>query len=588
MEQNKSISLITLQPAQTAVISEEKLFAEKVLKIPASLRNCWDIVDTFTEVGDPESGLLLVHYNEEYDPELRSHEPLRRVRGIIIDKQTGAIISESLGHDEVLSCHGPLTETKTSITFETEIRKYVNSFEAAPDERPKITVGTREFPKDKTAMFLGYEGAIIRIFKWNNKIFFSSHRKIDAKKSGWGGRTIFLDIYKRLGGPPIESFYGDEITSPYCHMFLIADNEIRLASSTSDNRIIYLGVKKVWNEEEYAQEDGPYYYPGEFPLITPQFTSQISPFASGDVRPMLMQPAINVGMVNKFMFPNQFAPDVPPTPEAIQYGAKEHEMVVDYSADGSRVNEIYFRRMAQKMADERLNGGDFIVIFTQGANGETIVYRLETLAFQYRVQITADDPNLYHRFAIEMVSFTKGNPHELLTNYPKYIGSDDKELDLSTPQSRQIYWWSLYHDAVAPVFKKEVQTFYSRYDDDVEELSKFILNDFPKLMTSEKVVKDTMKKLSEGKIKDTDIPEDLKRKIEEFKRINEKTQTRIKDLQLIATNSSSKVKTAPFIILKNLLYKETGQSLYKMITTMQNLKKLRVQTKAAQPMTSTQ
>lgn len=450
-----NVTLVDRLPGdeETPVDSVKEIVTE-VLGLPSYLNKYWDLINFYPPEGTPQ--LALAHYNENYDPYNRQHEPLRSIRGTIVDLTNRAVIADSYGYTQNLPCYEPLTEERSAanplgtIQLQTEIATYLNDIEIAPEEVPKVNVGGRVFDKATTKLFLGYEGAMIRIFKWNGQVFFSTHRRIDAVRSNWGGRTPFFTLYNQLGGPNIESLFGAEPYSPYCYMFLIVHNDIRIATSTRDNRIIFIGAKKVWDLERLSQPGQPYAWSGQFEVRVPPAGREPDPFSPQLNRALIIQPSVNVEIANKFLFPNTFAPAVPKTDETAAFGVKEHEIVIDYNEDGSQVDEIYFERLPQKIKDERLSGGDFIILYSQTPEGNTIVYRLEPSAFEYRVGITGNNPNLYNRFVTEMVNFTKADPAELVDVYPQYNGAEDRPMSLARPEDRQIYWWSLFYDAVPP------------------------------------------------------------------------------------------------------------------------------------------
>jgi len=533
----------------TTDLNAVKAFVGQALGIPMNLWTYWEIIDRYP-ADKPE--LALAHYTEDYDPYNRSHEPLRKIRGTVVDLTTGAVVADSYGYTQTLPVYGPLREFTSpdnpsgSIILQTEVPLYFNRVEDAPEEAVKLRMGDREFDQSTTRLSIGYEGVLVRIFKWKDQVFFSTHRRIDALRSGWGGRKPFYELYTKLGGPDLKSIFGEEPYSPYCHQFLVVDNEIRLATSTRDNRILYLGVKKVWNEEIYATESGPYAWSDEFVLYVPQKGEKSEPevFSQEIDRAMFIQSSISVATANKFLFPQYYAPRIPASGEAAGYNAKENELIIDYTDDGE-VREVYFNPVSEQISDERVIGGDFVIMYTQTPDGETIVYRLEPTAFEYRVMVTGNDPNMYHRFVTEMIHFTKGDPHDLLSKYPRYIDSSG-QLHLDEPVERRIYWWSLFYGAVAPAFKEEVDGYLQRYNDDIKKVADFIVSDFPK-------------------IKDE----------EELKRINQNTRNRFTELRQIASDISRREKRRPHTVLVNLLYKETGPSLYKMMSTVRNILRFR-------------
>jgi hypothetical protein len=551
MESKYAPSVSLVDAPKVEIIDPLKAYVAKILGLDSNLNAFWDIIDSYPKDEKVNPQLVLVHYNEKLDVYNRSHEPLLRIRGIIIDVVTGAIVCDSYGHTQSLPCYDYLSEENENISVPTQVSMYLGS---DVEENAKITIGTRCFDKNTTKLFLGYEGAMVRVFKWNNKIFFSTHRRIDASKSNWGGRREFTDLYNELKGPSLESFFGNESYSPYCYMMLIAHNEIRLATSTRDNRIIFIGMKKVWDPSVYAIANGPYEWVEEYPINIPKDSEDSSIFSNDHNHSLIIQPSIDVKIANKFLFPSKFADDL--TSKNDSYKAKERELVVEYEIDSNSVSNVYMNHSGPVGSDE-LAGGDFIIIYTHTPDGKTVVYRLESPAFEYRVKVTKNDPNLYHRFAVKMVKFTKSEGSDLHEKYPLYVNERGRTMSLKTPLERHTYWWSLFYDAVAPCYKDEVDGFLKRYISDVERIATFIFNDYPKL--KDKLVE----------------------KSEERKRISPQTQERFEDIRGIAT-ATREHGQSPIKIINNLLYKETGPSLYRMITTVRNLEKLKaVQLKAA-------
>jgi hypothetical protein len=562
-----TVTLVDRLPgSEEPSIDPVKAIVTKALGLPPYLNKYWDVIDYYPSKEAPE--LALAHYNDLYDPSNRLHEPIRKIRGVTVDLKTGAIVADAYGYTQTLPCYEPLTESHGaddptgSIQLQTEIATYLNDFETAPEEAPKITVGTRSFDKGSTSIFIGYEGALIRIFKWKGQVFFSTQRRINAVRSNWGGRAGFLTLYKQLNGPEPESLFGPELYSPFCYMFLVVHNEIRIASSTRDNRIVFIGMKKVWDPAKYSQPGGPYAWAGEFQPRLPSPGKEPSAFSPDPNRALIIQPSIDVATANKFLFPNAFARSIPP--EAASFGAKDQEIVIDYNEDGTRVDEIYFQRLPNQIKDKRLSGGDFVILYTRSPQGETIVYRLESSAYEYRVGITGNNPNFYNRYVVEMVKFTRANlddPNDPIFSYPQYIVKG-QPMSLTRPEDRQVYWWSIFYDAVPPSYKDEVDGFWSRYDRDLSKVATFILTDYPK------IIDPNNPGLQAGE-------EKAKQILEEVKRISEDTRRRFDDLRKIATGAARNARRAPFSVLRGLLINETGPSLYRMITTVQNIEKLR-------------
>jgi len=526
-------------------MNQIKDFVEKSLTIPKHLYQYWDILDVYPKE-EPE--LALAHYNELFDPYNRSHEPLRKIRGVIVDLTTGAKVCDSHGYTQSLTCYDKLNITKTSsdpsgtISFTSDKTMYYNTVENAPEESPKFNIGERSFDAATTRLFVGYEGVMVRLFKWKGKVFFSTHKRIDGTNSFWGGRRKFLDIYNELHGPDVETMFGQEMYSPYCHLFLVVHNDLRLASSTRDNRIFYVGAMSVWDTEKFASEDGPYYSKDGVDLKLPNFEKETKDMFSTDYnRVMIKQPSVDIDTANKFLFPEEYAKELP-----INVPADLFEIVVEYTKDGSEVSDVYSKKLGRYNTDDRMNGGDFVIAYTKTSEGNTVVYRLESNSFVYRVQITGNDPNMYHRFVIEMPNFTKGDPKELKSKYPLFTDDQGQPLDLVTPFGRQTLWHNIFYYSVPPAYRKSVDGYYRKYMSDIRVLATFIMYEAEKITDEE-----------------------------ELKRINNNTKDRYRDTRMLSHILSNSQNRSPRDALLSILYKETGPSLYKMISTMNSIKKYR-------------
>jgi hypothetical protein len=507
------------------------------LGLDPKLDRFWDIIDVYPK---EQPRLCLVHYNDEMDPNNREHGPLLQLRGMIIDIVTGAVVSKAFGYNHTLTCDGPIQEDENNILVPTEIKEYFSDYSDNPSENPKFKHGLRPFPKERSAIFLGGESIVVRFFKWDNKVFFSTYRKIEGEKSAWGGRALFSETFRRLmPGFDQEMLFGPEPFSPYTFVFLISDYGTRIITSISENRVLFLALMKTWEETEY-----PMYTQFSIPLQSLPVPRDPEPDVfSGQVdKPMRTQITITVDLANKFLFPRQFATPVPPG-----VNAKDYELIPQYSQTSQEIVDIYFKDPGYDSNDERLTGGDMIMIYTMDASGLTQLYRIDSPSVGYRAMVTGNDPVPYHQFVITMPTFSKGNPDELSQIYPRYT-FNGTNLNLTKAEERRKWWWSIFYDAVSPDFKDEADNYLTRYKKDLERVANFILKETNTLSDDEK------------------------------RMVNDKSRQRFG--QLLETARTGKF--GPFPALMDLLYKETGDSMYKMITTVRNIDRARVRAKAVQ------
>lgn len=109
----------------------------------------------------------------------------------------------------------------------------------------------------------GFEGVVIRIFKYNNVIYYSTNRKLDSTKSKWGGDSeTFKKMYHELGGiDPDFLFDKETISSPISYCFMIVHPSLQMSSSHNIGNGFILGLTSScsWSLDE---ANCPFYYDG--------------------------------------------------------------------------------------------------------------------------------------------------------------------------------------------------------------------------------------------------------------------------------------------------------------------------------------
>lgn len=509
------------------------------LGLDLALLPYWEILDSYPK-DNPR--LYLCHYNNKQigdyvvDPDNRRHWPLLEIRGLIVDIVTGAIVCGGYGHSHVIRLNSPLGENQEAILVDSDVKVYLERYEDNPEEQPKITVGTQAFPKASTALFLGSESVVLRSFKWNGQVFLSTYNRISADNVFWGNRAKFGDAFRKLtSGFELQSMYGDEPFSPFTYMFIMNDSCVRLISSIRENRVFYLGMIKTWQEDKY-----PAYTSKQILPRHPEFNGEESSplemvgFSPATVdRPMRPQRQISIYQANQYMFPDRFAPNVPKDSEF-----EPLEIVPLYYPElKAPLEQVLFCRPNHPITDEVISGGDFTVLYSQGMDGRTRVYHLEPPSWRFRAAITNNDPNMYHQFVLKMAEFTKASPAALeAENYPMY-SHDGKPLNLSIPFDRRLLFWDMFLDSVAPEFKGEVDDYMNKYQRDLSAVANYILNDWRRANQADK----------------------------DF--FNENTRKRFDQLSEMA-----RTQKEPFNSLLGMLHRETGNSMYKMITLVRKLR----------------
>lgn len=81
---------------------------------------------------------------------------------------------------------------------------------------------------DTSVIEPAYEGTIVRIFKYNGEVFFSTYNRLHAETGmiNGSGKT-FLQMYLELGGTPLDELFGNQKTSDAVHVVQIVspDNQ---------------------------------------------------------------------------------------------------------------------------------------------------------------------------------------------------------------------------------------------------------------------------------------------------------------------------------------------------------------------------
>jgi len=162
----------------------------------------WSVIDTY-------ENLALVHYNPKTDFQKFGH-----IRGLLLDTESGDIIADSFGY--------------TPIAIYDEI--------TAIDDTVSVTdvdgINHKFLLTDKDVYVKRvFEGVVIRVIWYNNKMYRITHKKINPIRSKWGNSKRFLDIYDESNGPTAEQLF--DTTKPYsstCYHFLAVDGTLLVAT----------------------------------------------------------------------------------------------------------------------------------------------------------------------------------------------------------------------------------------------------------------------------------------------------------------------------------------------------------------------
>ena len=535
----------------------------------------WDILSVYPEQKSSSEPvqLALIHYNDKYDPDVRATSVIRNLRGTIVDVRNKIVYAESYGYPEALTALSPITASigedgkPVSYEFETQLKVYHS--DQNENEKPKLTFGTREFDASRCTFHVGYEGVILRVFKYAGRVFFATHKNLYGEKSFFGD-AHFGKIYDRLRGPELRT--GEKIGSfeqpfqegssglfrsrlaysPYCYIFLMVDNKIRVATTTRDNRIIFIAMKEMWSPMQHAKQPGDCYFcESEDDFVKPNEVIYLkNTYSNPDDKPLTRQSEIDVTLANAILFPDRFAnhvaaqvaePDNSTNPDKPRVStlSNHKQLTYVYNDDNSKVLRVDYVAPNTTPHDERLRGGDFVIMYYRTETGNMLLFHIESIPFNYRVKVTNNDPIYYHRFVVESAQVAGKNGAAHIHNEYALIG----DFNLNYVDDRLKMWHAIFLDAVRIEARAEVGTYLSKYKQGIRDVANFILHN--------------------AEITD----------LEEKKRINDKTIERFEDLRTIAIRATS--GDTPINIMIALLHNEKGDSLYKMMTTVRKIMELR-------------
>jgi len=162
----------------------------------------WSVIDTY-------ENLALVHYNPKTD-----FQKFGYIRGLLLDTETGDIIADSFGYTPIAICDqiSPVDDVIN-----------INDVDGVNHKFSLID-------KDVYVKRV-FEGVVIRVIWYKNKMYKITHKKINPIRSKWGKSKRFLDIYDEANGPTAEQLF--DTTKPYsstCYHFLAVDGSLLVAT----------------------------------------------------------------------------------------------------------------------------------------------------------------------------------------------------------------------------------------------------------------------------------------------------------------------------------------------------------------------
>lgn len=192
-------------------MSKEKcLEYSEILGLPREFENLLEIVDR-------DGPLHMVSLKEPSDA-------LYEIRGVVVDYEKRVIVCPSLGYDRIIRVENHLKEI---------------------DGKLIIPMNDNSLSFSQYELFVGYEGALLRVYKYEGNVYISSYKAINCQKAKWGRGFSFLSLFLQYLKRDPESLFGKEKTYRHFYSFLLTHPSLRLSSSFSYNGLILLNSEKT-------------------------------------------------------------------------------------------------------------------------------------------------------------------------------------------------------------------------------------------------------------------------------------------------------------------------------------------------------
>ncbi len=356
ISQNSDISVI--EPVDQT--ENNRLIVAKVLNIPND--QSWEIVNS-------DGDLVMIHY-------VHDHADLSiygKLRGVVVDVKRRVQVADSYGYTPtaVYDALIPNDKNQLVLTDQTGLIHYIDK-----DDQIKH----------------GLEGVLIRVFKWNGKVYYSSHRRFDISRSRWGDSLPFLTIYQMLGGPDGSKLFPEnEMFSRTVHFFLAEHPGLLhvTKSQVGTGFLYHLGYRTMWSIDPVNSlfrttddKGNPRLSPGQTKLS------------------WLQDERINLGFVSSIVYipkTRSTIPNFEESKERVKSGASP-EIVslpnISYQKANTLLRYGYYQQYNDEQVDFRLRTGEFIVIY----KSDGTLLRVESRAYRWRANTTDDNPNRRHRF----------------------------------------------------------------------------------------------------------------------------------------------------------------------------------------------
>jgi len=391
-----------------------------------------------------EKGLYLLH--SDVEPK-RAGLP----RGIVVDLERGVMICSSFGFTPTapMDCLSLIPGTDGDL--------------AVTDEH----LNQHIFKHNNYCITPAYEGVIVRVFKHDGIVYFSTHKKLDCSRSRWGRSDYFLDIYKKLGGPSGSDLFPEDVLySPWCYIFLLVDRELLVATKQDIGvgYIVDLGLQQMW---EYSPE-GPF-------KTTEDDGEDSRTFAGPEHR----RPIIVSALEGKLNFT----------------GGEESFLVRPCQLSLEEANRFLKQGYLNEDEDEEVGSkfsGESVILYQYDDSGRlSDSVRVQSQGYHWRIRMRGDNPNLRHRFYQLLNDALKpDNVDSLLSKYPLFYRREKRdkrrdtiwvdhcgqsiELDLRQTDDRIFLVYVTFYESLPAAQKSEGMRLWDDFKKDRDDVTAWI------------------------------------------------------------------------------------------------------------------
>jgi hypothetical protein len=322
----------------------------------------WDVISS-----SPEHNLYMVHHKPE-----ANLSDYGQIRGIVVDTKAKTIVARSYGY------------TPTIVSDQVLIQPGDGNIHLIDQLGLEHTVDPA-----RSLFKVGFEGTLINVFKHDGIVYRSTRKRLDPSRSRWGNSKTFMEMYWSLGGPSDEVLFDPASKySPYCHVFIVVHPDVLVVSKDNigDGYLVYLGPKQMWSlEYDYC----PY----------KQLQASGSLFSGVTQEQFDQDPRPNAGWIDRDLHVPETVEDMGASETNVGHAIySPHNLSIEAANKHLQFGFYKSFQGADKL-DRRMLPGEFVIIHQLDETGATTgLLRVESTAYSWRAGMRDNDPNLRHRF----------------------------------------------------------------------------------------------------------------------------------------------------------------------------------------------